>query len=220
MSNDVANDVGHDNKHHGDNWRCVGLSKQTCPAHVVQCHEHDRTRGQVREKVINPKRNFVHCRLQKEYSRTRGTSQILCRKKQRSSEQVLQTTIGFVFRMGVALVDVPDKFREIARLSDEERTAAAQTSLKRFEPRPVAAAMQALSDEDFSYLMGWTMFGRDYKPSEGNPHDALGEYVRKSIVYPRDVQESYLEDKPIGEYLRAAIENLATEVPEHSTGEE
>jgi hypothetical protein len=80
--------------------------------------------------------------------------------------------------------------------------------------------VHALTDEDFRYLMGWTLFGRDYKPSEGNPHDALGEYVRKSVIYPRDVQESYLEDKPIGEYLRAAVEHLATEVPEHSTDAE
>ena len=129
-------------------------------------------------------------------------------------------------------MDVPDKFREIARLSDEEyaedarlhtdaeETAGVQAQLERRNPRPLAAAVQSLSDEDFRYLMGWTLFGRDYKPSEGNPYDALGEYVRKSVIYPRDVQESYLEDNPIGEYLRAAVEHLATEVPEHSTDSE
>jgi len=109
-------------------------------------------------------------------------------------------------------VDVPERFREIATLSDKASAEDAQSHTH----AEVAAALHALSDEDFRYLMGWMLFGRDYQPSEGNPHDALGEYVRNSVIHPRDEKESSLENKPIGQYLRAAVEHLAAEAPEHS----
>ncbi|MGD0788669.1 MAG: hypothetical protein ABR898_11840 [Terracidiphilus sp.] len=67
-----------------------------------------------------------------------------------------------------------------------------------------------MSDESFKELMGWVLFGRDYTPREGDPSVILGQYIRDAIIYPCDIQESYLEAKPIGENLRDAMKHLLT----------
>lgn len=114
-------------------------------------------------------------------------------------------------------MDVPEKFREIVRLSDEERAKVAlpegvdaSVADMMARPTPLTLAVDAISDEEFRSLMGWTIFGRDYKSDQGNPAEALAQYIRKSVIYPRANQGGYLEEKPIGEYLRAAIEHLTT----------
>jgi hypothetical protein len=43
MSHDLAGHIGSDYEHDRDKWRGVNLTKQTRPANVVKCHEHDRT---------------------------------------------------------------------------------------------------------------------------------------------------------------------------------
>jgi len=121
-------------------------------------------------------------------------------------------------------MDVPEKFREIVRLSDEERAKVALpegvdalVADMMARPTPLTLAVDALSDEDFRYLMGWTLFGRDYTPDEGPPYEALTQYIRNSVIHPRDAQGGYLEQKPIGEYLRSAAKHLET-MPDEETG--
>jgi hypothetical protein len=125
---------------------------------------------------------------------------------------------------------VPEQFAEIARLSDQTRaeddlSVTAESNPKLTEqvqaqfdkeclggtPRQALYEnLSALSDESFKELMGWVLFGRDYTPREGDPSVVLGQYISDAIIYPRDIQESYLEAKPIGEYLRDAMKHLLT----------
>jgi hypothetical protein len=124
---------------------------------------------------------------------------------------------------------VPEQFAEIARLSDEERSedstattdsgfgerARARYVRERLggTPTPRQALfehLEALSDESFKELLGWVIFGRDYEPGEGDPSIALGHYIDAAVIYPRNLQEMYLQEKPIGKYLRAATHSLLT----------
>ena len=129
---------------------------------------------------------------------------------------------------------VPEQFAEIARLSDEERTenrqavtaisnselteqVRAQFDKERLGGTPRQALFEslgALSDESFKELMGWVLFGRDYKPSDGDPVAILQRNIRDATIYPRNYQESYLEQKPIGKYLRSAMMKIQTVTPE------
>lgn len=129
-----------------------------------------------------------------------------------------------------------EKFKHIERLSDAERdwyeshagvhTAAEITpgALSEFEaeytskqPRPLSAAIDALSDADFKELMGWVLFGREYTPEDGDPCEVLSRYTQNAVIYPRDEQADYLEQKPIGKYLRKAIEHLETTTSEEDS---
>jgi hypothetical protein len=124
---------------------------------------------------------------------------------------------------------VPDQFAEIARLSDEERAqhrqagadvsnpelpqqvlAEAKTAYISRRPRPLFAYLEAMSDKSFKELMGWVLFGRDYTPMDGDPTIVLGQYIRDATIYPRNIQEMYLAQKPIGKYLRSALEHILT----------
>jgi hypothetical protein len=143
---------------------------------------------------------------------------------------------------------VPEQFAEIARLSDEARAkhrqavtansnpeltrqvlAVAEAEYMSLQPRPLFTYMATMSDESFKELMGWVLFGRDYTPRDGNPFEVLERYIRDATIYPRDVQEIYLEQKPIGKYLRKAMEHILTttsrdieraEDDDYETGEE
>lgn len=116
------------------------------------------------------------------------------------------------------MTNVPDKFAEIERLSDEERAEVYSGSM----PQPgrtekeqrLLAALKALSDDDFIQLKAWTLFGRDYSPNDGEPGIVLGDYERDALMEPREIEESMLEDKPIGEYLRAAVDHLQNTIPD------
>jgi hypothetical protein len=124
---------------------------------------------------------------------------------------------------------VPEQFAEAARLSDEARakhrqavTAVGNPELTQQvqaevnaeymsgQPGPLYAYFEKMSDESFKELMGWVLFGRDYAPSDGDPSEVLGRYIRDATIYPRDVQEMYLEQKPVGKYLRNAMEHILT----------
>lgn len=81
-------------------------------------------------------------------------------------------------------------------------------------PKPFSKAIDALRDADFKELMGWTLFERDYFPENGEPVTALIRAIQNAVIYPREAQGGYLEGKPIGEYLRAAVallESVPTE---------
>jgi len=56
--------------------------------------------------------------------------------------------------------------------------------------------------------MGWTLFGRDYGPVLGDPWRVLDRFIREAVVHPRRYQEEYINEKPIGEYLREAVRHL------------
>ena len=125
---------------------------------------------------------------------------------------------------------VPEQFAEIARLSDQSRaedersvTATRNPELAdqvraQYEKERLGGTLHQrlyerlaeLSDESFRELMGWVIFGRDYSPEEGDPTFVLGKYIRTAVIDPRNIQESYLEDKPIGEYLRNAMTYILT----------
>ncbi len=125
---------------------------------------------------------------------------------------------------------VPEQFAEIARLSDETRAASRQEVGAASNPemseqvraqyekeclggtprQALYERLGALSDESFKELMVWVLFGRDYKPIEGDPSLVLGRFITDAVIYPRDFQESYLEQKPIGRYLRDAMQHLLT----------
>jgi hypothetical protein len=124
---------------------------------------------------------------------------------------------------------VPDQFVEIARLSDEERNkvrkavtsnsnpemtqqiiALSKAEYLSHQPSPVFAYLGKMSDESFKELMWWVLFGRDYTFVNGDPTEVLGRYIRDATIYPRDAQEIYLKQKPIGKYLRKAMEHLLT----------
>jgi hypothetical protein len=125
---------------------------------------------------------------------------------------------------------VPEEFAEIAKLSDEERAESKQAVTAVSNPelaeqvrahylrerlggtprQALSSQLQALSDESFKQLMGWVLFGRDYAPSKGDPSIVLEQYIRDATIYPRNYQESYLEQKPIGKYLRRAMEHILT----------
>jgi hypothetical protein len=111
---------------------------------------------------------------------------------------------------------VPEKFAEIVKLNDEDQRtdtrlspeARFEADVKRTGPKPLSVAIDALSDADFRDLMGWTLFGRDYSPDDGDPAEALVRFIREAVIYPRAAMGGYIEQKPIGEYLRAAVEHL------------
>jgi hypothetical protein len=125
---------------------------------------------------------------------------------------------------------VPEQFAEIARLSDESRardrqavTAVSNPELgeqaralyekERLGGTPreaLSELLRAMSDESFKDLIGWVIFGRDYTPREGDPSIALGRYINAAITHPRNIWEMYLEEKPIGEYLRSAMHFILT----------
>lgn len=125
---------------------------------------------------------------------------------------------------------VPEEFAEIARLSDEARAEAKQAVTAISNPKLGEQALaqldrecmggtprqaldehlRALSDESFKKLMGWVLFGRDYKPWNGDPSLVLGQCISDATIYPRHHQEGYLEQKPIGEYLRDAMRHILT----------
>lgn len=122
----------------------------------------------------------------------------------------------------------PQEFAEIARLSDRTRADVGRAVTATGNPglsKQVQAQVQkeyrggttrqalfehlgALSDDSFKELMGWMLFGRDYTPVDGDPYIVLERYISDAVIYPRAAQESYLEQKPIGEYLRNAEEHL------------
>lgn len=124
---------------------------------------------------------------------------------------------------------VPEQFAEVAKLSDEQRaknrkavTALSNPELTRqviaevnadylsHQPRPLSAHLETMSDESFKELMGWVLFGRDYSPINGDPFEVLERYIRDATIYPREIQEIYLEQKPIGKYLRNAMVHIRT----------
>ena len=128
---------------------------------------------------------------------------------------------------------VPEQFSEIARLSDEELSeqtytaipydkaaagekaiAAMKADFARGGPKPVDAYLKSMDDQSFRELMGWTIFGRDYRPSAGDPSFVLARYIREAVIHPRDSMEGYLSNKPIGEYLRTALHRLLTTTSE------
>ena len=119
---------------------------------------------------------------------------------------------------------VPDQFVEIARLSDEADADSEQTITANSNPEMTEQAiadfqrqclggtpdralyeyLSTMSDELFKELMGWVLFGRDYTPMDGDPERILGEYIRNAVIHPRQYEEVYLGQKPIGKYLRSA----------------
>ena len=119
---------------------------------------------------------------------------------------------------------LPDRFVEIVRLSDAAVADSEQAVTANSNPEMSEQALadyerqllgdtpeqelyeylSAMNDESFRELMGWALFGRDYTPNDGDPYAVLGEYVRDAVIYPRDNEESYLAQKPIGEYVRKA----------------
>lgn len=109
-----------------------------------------------------------------------------------------------------AVIGIPEEFQDIARLNDAERRKEYNASeyWMRGEPSPLSSAMDALSEESFRELMGWVLFGRDYSTADGEPGEELGKYIRGAITEPRNLQTGYLEAKPIGEYLRQAVDHL------------
>jgi hypothetical protein len=129
---------------------------------------------------------------------------------------------------------VPEQFAELARLSDllraEHVTVATVTgtseALQRLRanlekerlggtPRQVLDAhLKAMSDESFKELTGWVLFGRQYTPLAGDPTEILAQYIKRATVFPRHAQVGYLERKPIGEYLRAAMKHIETTTSE------
>jgi hypothetical protein len=122
---------------------------------------------------------------------------------------------------------LPPEFEEIARLSDIARAESRQSSrahsnpelteharaqlnaeYESGKPTPLFAAMMALSDESFKELSGWTLFGRDYTYAQGEPFQILQRYIDSPQINPREAAEAYLAQKPIGEYLRRAVDYL------------
>ncbi len=124
---------------------------------------------------------------------------------------------------------VPERFAEIARLSDEDRAkhekllaglhtaeeiapvAQAMFEQERINgPSPLFFALNALNDEDAKQLTGWVLFGRDYDPTDddSDPATALSGFIQSAVIYPRDVNTDYLMGKPIGEYLQEAMLKL------------
>ena len=123
---------------------------------------------------------------------------------------------------------MPQKFAEIARLSDEDRakdeklfaglhmageiTPVAQAMFEdeRIEGPSALFLLNALNDEDAKQLTGWVLFGRDYDPSDddSDPAAPLSGFIPSAIIYPREVNTDYLMGKPIGEYLREAMAKL------------
>jgi DNA-binding transcriptional ArsR family regulator len=125
-------------------------------------------------------------------------------------------------------MQMPPQFEEIARLSDIARaeSARAVTSHSNPEltreviavvkaeyesgkPRALYSALMALSDESFKELTGWVLFGRDYSPDQGEPDEVLMRYIDSPEISPREAGVIYLERKPIGKYLRNAVEHLS-----------
>jgi hypothetical protein len=122
---------------------------------------------------------------------------------------------------------LPPEFEEIARLSDIARAESGQTSkahsnpelaeharaganavYESGKPTPIFTAMMALSDESFKRLSGWTLFGRDYTYEQGDPFQILQRYIDSPQINPREAAEAYLSQKPIGKYLRRAVDYL------------
>jgi hypothetical protein len=120
-------------------------------------------------------------------------------------------------------MDIPEKIEEIVKLSDEqfpehESFENDDAPLKRgfsgdlFAADPVREALverlKELSDEEFLCLHNLVDFGREYSPSNGCPQKALQKYLKGKFHESRDTEESILADKPIGQFLRAAVEHL------------
>lgn len=122
---------------------------------------------------------------------------------------------------------LPPEFEEIARLSEIARDETGQSSRLHWNPEltehararfnaeyesgkptPLFAAMMALSDESFKELSGWTLFGCGYTHAQGDPFQILQRYIDSPQIHPRDAAEAYLSQKPIGKYLRRAVEYL------------
>jgi hypothetical protein len=129
----------------------------------------------------------------------------------------------------MTMLQIPSEFIEILRLSDEysrrhkERYPSSLSQKEvckrvledgnvRFlsrNPEPLAAAIDALNDEDLQKLSGWILFGRDYSPNGGDPYEVLHNYVQTPIMNDHEVESTYLFKKPIGKYLRQALEHLS-----------
>jgi len=97
-----------------------------------------------------------------------------------------------------------------ASLKEVVNWAMARFSAERTSglPKPLLAAMDALSDEHFRQLKGWVLFGRDYSIEDGDALEQLREHIEKAIIEPRMAESAYLESKPIGQYLRQAEKHL------------
>jgi hypothetical protein len=123
------------------------------------------------------------------------------------------------------MLKMPAEFEEVVRISDAERMAAGAGAevhigtesariLERVRSRqmePLSIAMDKLDDDSFRKLMGWVLFGREYSPEDGDPHQQLAGYIRNAAIRPREDQSAYLEEKPIGKYLRLALQHLSGE---------
>jgi hypothetical protein len=123
------------------------------------------------------------------------------------------------------MLKMPAEFEEVVRISDAERMTEdagddvnigthAERIFNRVRSRqmkPLSIAMDKLDDDSFRKLMGWVLFGREYSPEDGDPHQQLAGYIRNAVIRPRENQSAYLEEKPIGKYLRLALQHLSGE---------
>ena len=112
-------------------------------------------------------------------------------------------------------VGVSEQFAVIANLSDEIRAMSRRSghSLPVYGGTPTEQALRrelaALSDQSLKELRGLAHFGKEYKPWHGDPAEVLSQYIKDAIIFPRKAMESCLEEMPIGEYLRHAIQHLS-----------
>ena len=91
---------------------------------------------------------------------------------------------------------IRERFAEVIQYSEAERASG--------KPSKLVQAMDALDTESFRELCGLCIFGREYEITDGDPRQFLERCIQNVVISPREDQSGYLEDKPIGEYLRRA----------------